>query len=274
MQDIREATDTFGNCGRLTRILHAENTTSTQDDLARLWHNNEILSGTALIADSQSAGRGRVGRSWFSTPEGSLLISVLIEVPQELRHNLGWVTLTGALAAQRALQALAIDTQISWPNDIVVQAPTTRKIAGIIGEFIGERDGKLAVVLGMGLNITLADNELPTPTSASLATAGYCTPSRDKIAARYIFELFQLCDRLAHALGNAETAGLLAELNAKCETLKPNVTVNRPHANPVVGTGKRVLADGSLEMETETGTVVITTGEVSMLDETTANTQG
>lgn len=274
MAEIREAADLFSDCARITRILHVENTTSTQDDLARLWHNNEILSGTALIADSQSAGRGRVGRSWFSIPEGSLLISILLEFPATMRNNLGWVTLTGALAAQRALQALAIDTQISWPNDIVVQAPTTRKIAGIIGEFIGERDGKLAVVLGMGLNITLADNELPTPTSASLATAGYRTPSRDKIAARYIFELFQLCDRLAHALGNAETAGLLAELNAKCETLKPNVTVNRPRANPVVGTGKRVLADGSLEMETETGTVVITTGEVSMLDKTRANTQG
>ena len=63
-------------------FLHTETTGSTQDDLAELW--NQAPTYTALVADNQTAGRGRIGRSWYSEPEHSLLISVLVSLPVDL----------------------------------------------------------------------------------------------------------------------------------------------------------------------------------------------
>ncbi|MGJ9462792.1 biotin--[acetyl-CoA-carboxylase] ligase [Actinotignum sp. GS-2025e] len=286
-------------------LLHTELTTSTQDDLAELW----LSSGGApapglvcgLIADEQSDGRGRMGRSWFSTKDGSLLFSVLIAVPEVVRAELSWVTFAGALAARAALEKLGADVAISWPNDIVTR-PHAAKLAGLLGEVVStDAAGNIGVVLGVGINLGLRAAELPTPTSASLATAGFPVPSRDEVAAAYLRELGARLAALTSACGSgigntagsgavvpetrarhleasdagasaakrsasaAERSGLLAELNATCATLREGITVNRPRDTPVHGRGVQILADGALVVATTAGDVHISTGEVSLL---------
>ena len=277
-------------------LLHTELTASTQDDLAGLWRTNTSAQPfTALIADNQTAGRGRVGRPWYSATGRSILISVLLALPASLRYQIGWLTLIGGAAARAAVEtttraaSTTTDTSplattptditgtsgtttgrsaalISWPNDVVLLTPEPRKVAGIIGEYVGERDGQIFAVVGMGLNLSLTADELPTPTSASLLTAGLPVPSRDDVMAAWIAGLRTRIEAFITAEGNPETAGILDEINSCCETLRPGVTVGRPRNTPIHGTGQAILADGSLQVLTDEGVVVVSSGEVSLLD--------
>ncbi len=117
--------------------------------------------GVVAVADEQTAGRGRLGRSWVATPGAALLVSVLLrpDLPPERRHL---VTLAAAVAAADAVRAVGgFDARVKWPNDLVVD---DRKLAGILAE----ADGSGAVIVGMGLN--LRADAFP-PDLAGLATA-------------------------------------------------------------------------------------------------------
>jgi BirA family transcriptional regulator, biotin operon repressor / biotin---[acetyl-CoA-carboxylase] ligase len=117
--------------------------------------------GVVAFADEQTAGRGRLGRSWIAAPGAALLVSVLLRpaLPPERRHL---VTLAAAVAAADAVRAVAgFDARVKWPNDLVVD---DRKLAGILAE----ADGGGAVIVGMGLN--LRAGAFP-PELADLATA-------------------------------------------------------------------------------------------------------
>ena len=264
-------------------FLHTELTASTQDDLAELWRTDSAAQPfTALIADDQTAGRGRVGRSWYSATGRSVLVSVLLALPAALRDQIGWLTLIGGAAARAAVETTTrAAALISWPNDVVLRVPApgttapsapaphtpaTRKIAGIIGEYVGERDGQIFAVVGMGLNLSLTEDELPTPTSASLLSAGLPVPSRDAVMAAWIAGLRARIEALTIAGGDPEASGILDEINSCCETLRPGVTVGRPRNTPIHGTGQAILADGSLQVLTDEGVVNVSSGEVSLLD--------
>lgn len=249
-------------------LLHTHLTTSTQDDLANLWRGNGAAPFTILIADNQTEGRGRVGRSWYSATGRSVLVSVLLALPSTLRDRIGWLTLMGGAAARTAVDSTTgrNEALISWPNDVVVLVPEPRKIAGVIGEYIGEREDKIFAVLGLGLNLSLTADELPTPTSASLLTAGLPVPSRDEVIAAWIFGLRTRIEAFVAAAGDPAAAGLLEEINSRCETLRPGVTIGRPRNTPIHGTGQAILADGSLQVLTDAGVVVVSAGEVSLLD--------
>ena len=255
---------TFGSS-----VLHTPRTGSTQDDMTALWEASRgvLPNYTALIADEQTAGRGRVGRIWYSAPERSLTVSVLVEIPEELAHRIGWLTLIGGAAARAACEELTHSTalKLSWPNDVVVdQDGEQRKIAGILGELIGTRRGKVATVLGMGANLSLTADELPTPTAASLATAGLPVPTREDMVAAWISHLATRVDTFIAADGDPKASSILAEVNRECATLRPGVTVGRPRNTPVTGTGIEILDDGSLVVRTDHGDVVVTSGEVSL----------
>lgn len=239
-------------------FLHTQITGSTQDDLAARWR--EAADYTALLTDDQRAGRGRVGRAWYSEPEHSLLISVLVSLPSGLRDQLPWLTLIGGLAARAAVgsdRAL-----VKWPNDVVIDS---KKVAGVIGEYCGEADGRLTCVLGLGMNLSIT--QFPTPTSASLLSAGLPVPTRDELAAAWLAGLRERIGAFEAAAGDPELSGALTEINQHCDTLRPAITVGRPGNSPVYGTGQAILANGSLQVATNEGTVAVSTGEVSLLNE-------
>jgi len=102
-----------------------------------------VPEGVVAVADEQTAGRGRLGRSWIAPPGAALLVSVLLR-PQLPAERVHLVTLAGALAASDALPGS--DVKVKWPNDVVIG---DRKLAGILAE----ADGAGAVVVGMGLNV-------------------------------------------------------------------------------------------------------------------------
>src|SRR5215472_4561867 len=119
--------------------------------------------GLVLVAEAQTAGRGRLGRRWISPPRRALTFSVLLRpaVPAGL---LGWVPLLAGVAVASALEHTAgVDARLKWPNDVLAGGA---KLAGILAERWGS-----AIVVGTGINVLQQRGELPVPTATSLLVA-------------------------------------------------------------------------------------------------------
>jgi len=146
-------------------VIHFDSVTSTMDILATLARDG-AASGTTVVADLQTRGRGRSGRSW-TTPRGTaLLMSVLLRPPGPIAAWGPFALLTG-LAVARAIEANAgCRCQIKWPNDVLIEE---RKVAGVL---ISARDGRgddsSVLIAGIGINVTTDASCLP-PGATSVA---------------------------------------------------------------------------------------------------------
>jgi BirA family biotin operon repressor/biotin-[acetyl-CoA-carboxylase] ligase len=149
-----------GRLGRPYRFV--ESTASTQALIAP-----DAAEGTLVAADAQTAGRGRLGRSWEAPAGTSLLFSVAL-TPAVPADRLPGLTLVAAHAVADALAAAGLEPAIKYPNDVLIRG---RKVAGILGE---ARDGR--VVLGVGVNVNVPAGELPrqtqTPATSVLLEKG------------------------------------------------------------------------------------------------------
>ncbi len=154
-------------------------------------------AGSVLVADRQTAGRGRRGRSWLSSPEASLTFSLLWRFDKRVERLAG-LSLAVGVAVQRALTACgAVGVQLKWPNDLLLG---DAKLGGILVELQSERQSMLTVI-GIGLNL-----ELPTPEPgradfgqpvASLAQAMAALPDRHLLLATLLIELATVLDRFS-----------------------------------------------------------------------------
>ncbi|HVL64931.1 MAG TPA: biotin--[acetyl-CoA-carboxylase] ligase, partial [Actinomycetota bacterium] len=152
--------------GRFGRPLRALRTTGSTNADAVAWAVEGAPEGAVIVAEHQTAGRGRRGRSWSSRQGLSLLFSVVLRPQLEL-DRLGLVTTAFGVAVAEAADAEALGLGIKWPNDIVAG---DRKLAGILVE--SRVSGRIADVAvgGVGLNVGWADAELPEEVSASAVT--------------------------------------------------------------------------------------------------------
>ncbi|MFT3861773.1 biotin--[acetyl-CoA-carboxylase] ligase [Micropruina sp.] len=122
-------------------------------------------SGAVLVADHQRAGRGRFERRWEAPPGTSVAVSVLLRPGDVPMERWLWLPLvTGVAVAEGLRSAAGVDAAVKWPNDVLIEG---RKVCGILSERVGD-----AAVIGMGINTTLAADELPVPTATSLALEG------------------------------------------------------------------------------------------------------
>lgn len=133
-------------------LLYFSETGSTNDIAAALAERG-APEGTTILSRAQTAGRGRLGRQWFSPPGAGLYVSVVCRDA----NVAPFLTLAGGVAVARGITAAtALPVQIKWPNDIVVDGGTSRerrKLAGILAEGSGGSSGLHYVVLGIGINL-------------------------------------------------------------------------------------------------------------------------
>ncbi|MBI3301384.1 MAG: biotin--[acetyl-CoA-carboxylase] ligase [Deltaproteobacteria bacterium] len=123
---------------------------STNAALLRLTKEG-ALEGTVVVADAQTAGRGRIGKPWFSPPGVNLHLSVLLKPPLQIGEA-RLLTLIGSLAIADAIEAQGVKTQVKWPNDVLV---ADKKIAGVLAE-VQAHDGRVEhLILGMGVNLNI-----------------------------------------------------------------------------------------------------------------------
>lgn len=128
-------------------IIHLDEVTSTQSVAFELAADG-VPDGTVVVADHQTAGRGRRGRGWYDEPGANLLFSIVLRPRLELAR-LPTLSLTAAVAVAEALaEVAALPARLKWPNDVLVEG---RKIAGILLE--SRTDGAPLVVLGLGVNV-------------------------------------------------------------------------------------------------------------------------
>jgi BirA family biotin operon repressor/biotin-[acetyl-CoA-carboxylase] ligase len=175
-----------GRFGREYRYV--ERTESTQRLL------DDAAEGSVAVAEEQTEGRGRLGRTWEARPGTSVLVSVLLEPPVPAAR-LPELTLVAGEACARAIAAMTgLAPTIKHPNDVLVDG---RKVAGILAE---ARDGR--VVLGIGVNVNVAADELPTGTgtpAGSLSLAAGRELSRAELLAELLLQLELAYDAWAAA---------------------------------------------------------------------------
>ncbi|MBH5336584.1 biotin--[acetyl-CoA-carboxylase] ligase [Streptomyces pactum] len=237
-------------------------TGSTNTDLAAAAVRG-AAEGTVLIAEEQTAGRGRLDRNWSAPPRSGLFFSVLLRpgdrVPAE---RWVWLPLLAGVATATALSRSAgVDTALKWPNDVLltstpdtgagpgrVPAPVERKCGGILAERAGD-----AVVLGVGINVSLRADELPVPTAGSLALAGAANVDRDPVLRAVLRSLEEWYGRWRETGGDPSASRLQQAYAAGCATLGRTVRAELPGGRATVGEAVAVDGDGRLVIATADG---------------------
>jgi BirA family biotin operon repressor/biotin-[acetyl-CoA-carboxylase] ligase len=199
--------------------------TSTNAVVAERARDGEA-AGLVVVAEEQSAGRGRLDRTWTSPPRAGLTFSVLL---RPVTEQLGWVPLLGGLAVVRAVREQAgVDAELKWPNDVLVG---DRKLAGLLAEAVAG-----AVVLGVGLNVTTRADELSHAMATSLALEGARTTDRETVL-KAVLRCMTLieADRAAY--------------REACSTLGRDVEVHLPGLTVVTGRAEDVDDQGRLVVD-------------------------
>lgn len=148
---------------RYWRVSVVDLTTSTQDDLATKANAGEAKNGDVIIADYQSAGRGRLDRTFIAPASTALLFSIYLQ-PQSERDDWGFLPLLAGFSIADTLRKINANVSIKWPNDLLIDE---MKIGGIISTAAGS-----GVVIGIGMNVSTTASELPVETATSLKIAG------------------------------------------------------------------------------------------------------
>lgn len=212
-----------------------------------------------LVADRQTAGRGRRGRQWQSWPEGSLTFSVLWRFARGAPAPAG-LSLVAGLAVARALEQLGVfGVQLKWPNDVLVNG---EKLAGILVELLPARDRALSAVIGIGINLNLpADASIESHTGVTdLARALEASPpSRAALLGRLLSELQPLLDTYASA-GFPALRGAWEQRNAFAN-LPVRISGERDASE---GICLGVDEDGALLLRSASGVMRILAGDVSL----------
>ncbi|HVU71592.1 MAG TPA: biotin--[acetyl-CoA-carboxylase] ligase [Mycobacteriales bacterium] len=228
------------------------------DDPIGLWREVRVLAETAstnavvadaaregageglvVVAESQTAGRGRLGRTWVSPARAGLTLSVLLRPQVSDPAEWGWLPLLAGLAAAGAVRAQAgLEAVVKWPNDVLVGE---RKLAGILAEAV--QPG--AVVIGVGLNVTTTAAELPPDVAAtSLAVEGARTTDRSIVLRALLRSLASVYDAW-----QIDPAPQRDAYRAVCATLGSRVRLELPDGRSVVGLADDVDTDGRLVVD-------------------------
>lgn len=228
---------------------------STNDSLAS--RGAEASHFDTVLTTTQTAGRGRLGRSWVAPPGSSLALSVLLRPVGTLGHPIdvrmwGWLPLLAGLAMSRTVEALLPQREVGlkWPNDVLVG---TRKVSGILTEMLSDSSG---VVVGAGLNLTIAEAQLPTPTATALALEG-CTLRGDELvdtaASTYLRNLRSLVDAFLASDGDVESTALWSATTRACTTIGRSVRVELPSRPDLLGTATGLDGEGRLIVRSTDG---------------------
>lgn len=222
------------------RLLIRESVGSTNDE-ARVLGEAGAADGIIVIAERQTAGRGRRGAAWFSPPGESLAFSVLVR-PTEPKPLWPRLALAAGVAVAEAAEALGLQASIKWPNDVLIGH---RKVAGILVEA-----GRDFAVLGIGLNVNTEAFPPEVAESASslrLETGGVLSRAEVLIAVLRRLEIRR------HQIGS-EFGDLLESVRLRCALTGNGVTLSTP-AGLLRGVVEGLGPSGELLLRTSDGTL-------------------
>jgi BirA family biotin operon repressor/biotin-[acetyl-CoA-carboxylase] ligase len=249
--DVLHADDLLARLGKVKVIGRDirvfEETTSTNDVIEKLARDG-VKEGAVVFAESQTKGRGRLGRKWISPGRKGLWFSILLRPdlsPQEATQ----LTVASATALRRAIQTeTELQPEIKWPNDILVRG---KKVAGILTEMSAELDRVKHIILGIGVDVNLTAMEFPPEvraTASSLRIESGKIISRADLATEILREL----DIDYAKIRDGDFASLADEWEKHCATIGRNVTVHIT-GRQLRGRAESLDDDGALLLRTEHG---------------------
>ena len=224
------------------RLEVVEASPSTNADVARRARAGEP-AGLVLVAEHQTAGRGRLDRAWVTPPRAALTASLLVDPGAVPPGRWPWLPLlTGVVVADAVREVTGLAARLKWPNDVLVaEAGEMRKVAGLLVE-LADRPAGTAAVVGVGLNVSSTREELPVETATSLALAGADALDRAALLLALLRGFGRRFDTwLADGGG-----GLRTSYVAACSTLGREVRVDLPEGRVLDGQAVDVDADGRL----------------------------
>ncbi len=225
------------------QVSSVESTGSTNADLA-VRARAGASSWSALIAGEQTAGRGRLTRTWSSPPGTSVSLSALVR-PSRPVEEWGLLPLLSGLGVARALASLGAEAVLKWPNDVLLPADGERKVCGILAELVASPSP--AVVVGMGVNVSQGRGDFPVETATSLALVGVDVTRAEVVRG--------VLEQLAYVYSEWNAKGwsaVRAEYESLCVTLGRHVRVELPDGSTVTGVATAVLDDGRIVVGAQT----------------------
>lgn len=249
--------------GRLTRFgrpLYYFNDIGSTNDFAATLAERGAPEGTTVIASAQSAGRGRLGRGWFSPPGAGLYVSVVCRDGAAVP----FLTLAGGVAVADGIRiATGLPVQIKWPNDVVVAdghfANRRRKLAGILAEASSTGDGVQHVVVGVGVNVRSAAYP---PDLAGRATSIETELGRAPEPAAVLVEILAALDGILDQVSNGSSHSLVDRWRALAPSAAGGAVEWDTPSGTVAGTSAGIADDGALLVKTPGGIERIISGEV------------
>ncbi len=209
--------------------------------------------GLVVVTEHQTAGRGRLDRSFETPARAALTFSVLLR-PRVGPAEWPWLPLLAGHALARTLREAGLAAGVKWPNDVLVE---DRKISGILVERVETPTGPAAVV-GIGLNVTTTAEELPVPGATSVALAGGSAPDRTELLVALLTALGREYDAWQADGGVA----LRAAYEAGCVSVGRTVRVELPSGGSVTGPATGIDRGGRLLVRGQQGEVAVGAGDV------------
>lgn len=236
-------------------VIEYETTDST-NIRAKVLAEANCCHGTLITAQEQTAGKGRLGRSWKS-PKGTSVSMSLILQPRIAPEHASMLTLAAALALRKAIaEETGLDVQIKWPNDIVCQG---KKLCGILTEMSTEQNRIRHVIIGMGINTNVTDFPAELPHASSLKLLTGRTVEGEPLIEGTMQAFEQYYDKF---LQTEDLSALKKDYEAVLAGIGQPVRVLAQ--TPYTGISRGITADGSLLVETEQGLQSVCAGEVSV----------
>ncbi|RWU84637.1 biotin--[acetyl-CoA-carboxylase] ligase [Janibacter hoylei PVAS-1] len=209
------------------------------------------LVWSPVVAELQTAGRGRLGREWHEVPSAGLAMSVLVP----LTPSPGWLPLVAGLAVRSALAEVGVAARLKWPNDVLVPGDDDRKVCGILCQLQPSGTG---VVVGIGINVHHERADLPVGTATSLRLVG-ADVDRTDLAASVLGHLRRLHGELSDDAG---AKGVRRAYREACVTLGLEVDLHRPDGTLERVTATGVDDDGRLVVDGPAGSATVAAGDV------------
>ena len=231
--------------GRDIRVFEA---TQSTNDVAEKLARDGVPEGVVVFAESQTQGRGRLGRKWLSPARKGLWFSVLLR-PDLRPQAATQLTVAAATALVRAIESqTGLRADIKWPNDILIRG---KKVAGVLTELNAELDHVKYLILGIGVDVNLVPSDLPSELrkiATSLKIESDQSFRRADLAAAILAEL----DRDYERIRKQQFAAIADEWQARCATLGRRVAIQIGERT-LHGRAEALDADGALLLRTDHG---------------------
>ena len=216
------------------RVSVVDLTTSTQEDLLKKVSSRQAGNGDVIVADFQSAGRGRLDRTFIAPPSTALLFSLYLN-PMRPRSEWGFLPLLAGLSVAEALNQINSMVLIKWPNDLLINE---NKVGGIISTIEGD-----GIVIGIGINVSMSSKQLPVPTATSLALEGFSILDRNTLLSRILTVLEGNFGQWDKGLSFSD------QYLALSATLGYNVRIESPKGQVILSKAISIDEQGQLHLE-------------------------